>query len=57
MAMLNRINQNFARYWCVIGNFNEMSTQYEKQGGRPWPWKHMEAFKLSPENNGLIKTG
>lgn len=23
--------------WCIIGNFNEITTQDEKVGGRPWP--------------------
>lgn len=33
-SLLSRINQGLDKPWCVIGNFNEITLQDKKVGGR-----------------------
>lgn len=41
----------------MIGDFNELTTQDEKIGGRPRPRPQMEAFKSALDANGLLDLG
>lgn len=43
--------------WCVMGNFNEIVSQDEKQGGQLRPTKQMEDFKHALETNCLFDLG
>ena len=31
--------------WLCVGDFNEITQQAEKQGGRSWPHHQMQAFR------------
>lgn len=55
--LLYRINQDKANPWCVIGDFNEILHQDEKQGCRSHPRNQMTTFKNALEVNGLFDIG
>ncbi|XP_042954504.1 uncharacterized protein LOC122290887 [Carya illinoinensis] len=43
--------------WCVIGDFNEIISQAEKEGSRPRSESQMEDFRQCLEGNGLYDLG
>lgn len=55
--LFGRINQDSIACWCVLNNFNKITTQEEKVGDRLRPLNQMEAFKLDLNTNGLIDMG
>lgn len=55
--LLERINPRPQIGWCVLGNFNEITSQDEKVGGKLRPRKQMEDFRMAFESNGLIDLG
>lgn len=43
--------------WCVLGDFNEITSQDEKLGGNLRPCGQMDAFKVALEDSGLVDVG
>lgn len=55
--LLGKINHDPSTGWCVLGDFNKITTQDKKIGGRPRLLSQMEAFKLALDSNGLLDLG
>lgn len=55
--LLEKINPRSEASWCVLGDFNEITTQNKKMRGRLRPLNQMEAFKLALNSNGLLNLG
>lgn len=43
--------------WCILGDFNKITTQDEKIGSQPRPSTQMDNFRLALERNGLVDLG
>lgn len=57
LHLLSKISNEVGRQWCVISDFNEITTQDKKFGERLWLQRQMEAFRLALECIGLIDLG
>lgn len=55
--LMSKITQEKEFAQCVIGDFNEIVTQYEKIRGIRRPRKQMTDFKAVLEDNGLFDNG
>lgn len=55
--LLSRINQDLETSWYVLGDFNKITAQDEKLGGRPRPSRHMVEFRGALEKIGLLGLG
>lgn len=55
--LLARLSPNRQTAWCVSGDFNEITSQSEKQGGSQRSEAHMGSFCEALEVNGFFDLG
>lgn len=55
--LLECLNVGNMKSWCVIGDFNEITAQHEKDGGRNQPALQMDLLWKAIESNGFADLG
>lgn len=56
-SLLSWIQEESSAPWCVIGDFNKIRYQNEKEGGRLRPEKQMKDFRDTLQSNNLFDIG
>lgn len=55
--LLAKIGEDTGKLWCIVGDFNKITSQDEKYVGRLRLDKQMRDFKLALETNSLFDLG
>lgn len=55
--LLAKITTDINRKWCILGDFNEITSQDKKLGGCLRPSRPIEAFRMALELSGLFDVG
>lgn len=55
--MLSRINIGYGEPWFIIGDFNKVIYQHDKEGRRLRPSKQMGDFRIALQDNNIFDIG